>query len=64
MGTFFAIAGVLGIICLAIKALCEKELPADYHNNWRLESQDADKVRFGEMSKSEFIKNMNNGKYR
>ena len=43
---------------------CEKELPADYRRNWKLEQEDANKVRFGEMSRSQFIKNMNNGKYR
>ena len=47
----------------SIKALCEKELPAEYHGNWRAEQVDADKVRFGEMSKREFIHNMNSGKY-
>ena len=58
---------LFGLICLVvgfIKAAFEKELPADYHRNWRLEQEDANKVRFGEMSRSEFIRNMNNGKYR
>ncbi len=64
MGTFLAIVGVLALICGGIKAACEKELPADYHRNWKLEQEDANKVRFGEMSRSQFIKNMNNGKYR
>lgn len=55
--------------CLALFAgnciyhACEKELPAEYHGNWKLEQEDANKVRFGEMSKRQFIKNMNNGKY-
>ena len=51
-------------IGLCIYHASEKELPADYHRNWKLESQDADKVRFGKMSRREFIRNMNNGKYR
>lgn len=60
----------MGIICLivfiglCIKEACEPTLPADYHRNWRLEAQDADKVRYGEMSKREFLRNMDNGKYR
>lgn len=59
-----SILAVIVIIYNAIKEICEPMLPADYHRNWRLEAQDADKVRFGEMSRSEFIRNMNNGKYR
>lgn len=58
---------IIGLVCLVvgfIKSSCEKELPADYHRNWKLEQEDANKVRFGEMSRSQFIKNMNNGKYR
>ena len=58
---------IIGLVCLVvgfIKASCEKELPANYHRNWKLEQEDANKVRFGEMSRSQFIKNMNNGKYR
>lgn len=31
---------------------------------FKLEQEDADKVRFGETSRSEFIRNINNGKYR
>lgn len=60
----------MGIICLIIFiVLCIKEaseptLPADYHRNWKLEARDADKVRYGEMSKREFLRNMKNGKYR
>ena len=63
MGAF----ALIGLVCLVvgfIKSACEKELPADYHRNWKLEQEDANKVRFGEMSRSQFIKNMNNGKYR
>ena len=55
---------LLIFIGLCIHNACEKELPADYHRNWKLEQEDANKVRFGEMSRSEFIRNMNNGKYR
>lgn len=58
---------IIGLVCLVvgfIKASCEKELPVDYHRNWKLEQEDANKVRFGEMSRSQFIRNMNNGKYR
>ena len=60
----FAVIGIVILVYQLIKASCEKELPADYHRNWKLEQEDANKVRFGEMSRSEFIRNMNNGKYR
>ena len=49
---------------LCIYHACEKELPASYHNNWKLENHDIQLVREGKMSKSQYIKNMNNGKYR
>ena len=58
------------IICLLIFiGLCiyhasEKELPAGYHNNWRLEAHDSQLVREGKMTQRQFEKNMNNGKYR
>ena len=58
------------IICLLIFiGLCiyhasEKELPAGYHNNWRLEEHDAQLVREGKMIKKQFLKNMDNGKYK
>ena len=58
------------IICLLIFiGLCiyhasEKELPAGYHNNWRLEEHDAQLVREGKMTQRQFLKNMDNGKYR
>lgn len=51
-------------IGLCIYHACEKELPADYHNNWRLEAEDSQKVREGKMTQRQFEKNMNNGKYR
>ena len=63
MGIVAAI-GAIVIIYNLIKEACEPTLPADYHRNWRLEQEDANKVRFGEMSRREFIRNMNNGKYR
>lgn len=59
--------GVIGIIIflvLLIKEVSEPTLPADYHRNWRLEQQDSDKVRYGEMTLKEFQKNQRNGKYR
>ena len=62
--TGLAVIGAIILVYQLIKSACEKELPADYHRNWKLEQEDANKVRFGEMSRSQFIKNMNNGKYR
>ena len=62
--TVLAVIGAIILVYQLIKAACEKELPADYHRNWKLGQGDANKVRFGEMSRSQFIKNMNNGKYR
>ena len=59
--------GVMGciiFIILCIKEACEPTLPADYHRNWRLEAQDSDKVRYGEMTMAEFKRNIRNGKYR
>ena len=55
---------LLVFIGLCIYHACEKELPSDYHKNWKLEQEDANKVRFGEMSQREFNKNIRNGKYR
>ena len=60
---------MFGICLLIFIGLCiyhasEKELPADYHNNWRLEEHDAQLVREGKMTKRQFLKNMDNGKYR
>ena len=59
-----AVIGIIILIYNLFKEGFEKELPADYHRNSRLEQEDANKVRFGQMSKSEFIRNMNNGKYK
>lgn len=51
-------------IIRCIIAACEPTLPADYHRNMKLESEDADRVRFGQMSRREFNRNIRNGKYR
>ena len=61
---FLAAIGIIIWVYNLCKEGFEKELPADYHRNSKLEQEDANKVRFGEMSRSEFIRNMNNGKYR
>lgn len=58
------VVGVLIFIGLCIYHACEPTIPAEYHRNWRLEAQDADKVRFGQMTQREFNKNIRNGKYR
>ena len=55
---------LLIFIGLCIYHACEKELPAGYHNNWRLEAHDSQLVREGKMTQRQFEKNMNNGKYR
>lgn len=55
---------LLVFIGLCIYHASEPTIPADYHRNWKLESEDADKVRFGQMSRREFNKNIRNGKYR
>ena len=60
---------MFGICLLIFIGLCiyhasEKELPADYHNNWRLEAHDSQLVREGKMTQRQFLKNMDNGKYR
>ena len=60
---------MFGICLLIFIGLCiyhssEKELPAGYHNNWRLEAEDSQLVREGKMTQRQFEKNMNNGKYR
>ena len=60
---------MFGICLLIFIGLCiyhasEKELPAGYHNNWRLEAHDSQLVREGKMTQRQFLKNMDNGKYR
>ena len=55
---------LLIFIGLCIYHACEPTIPAEYHRNWKLEREDANKVRFGEMLKREFLKNMDKGKYR
>ena len=61
---FFATIGIIVLIYNLCKEAFEPELPASYHRNMKLEMEDANKVRFGEMSKREFLRNMKNGKYR
>ena len=63
MGLLIFICVVYVVIRL-IKEACEPTLPANYHNNWRLEEHDAQLVREGKMTKRQFLKNMDNGKYR
>lgn len=58
----FALA-VIYIGYKLIKEACEPELPASYHGNTKLEEEDVNKVRFGQMSRSEYLRNMNRGKY-
>ena len=58
------IIGLLIFIKLCIYHAREKELPTGYHNNWRLEEHDAQLVREGKMTKRQFLKNMDNGKYK
>ena len=60
---------MFGICLLIFIGLCiyhasEKELPTGYHNNWRLEAHDSQLVREGKMTQRQFLKNMDNGKYR
>ena len=62
--SILAVIGVIVILYNLIKEACEPMLPAEYHRNQKMEQEDANKVRFGEMSRSEFIRNMNNGKYK
>ena len=58
------VIGLIVFIIVCIKEACEPTLPADYHNNWKLEAQDSQLVREGKMTQRQFNKNMNNGKYR
>lgn len=62
--TALAIFGIIYFIVKLIQEACEPQLPASYHRNMELETQDANKVRFGEMSRREFLRNIDNGKYR
>ena len=62
--TVFAVIGIIYFIVKLIQEACEPQIPASYHRNMELENQDANKVRFGEMSRSEFLRNIDNGKYR
>lgn len=58
----FLSALIFGKNC--VSEMCEKELPAEYHGNWKLEQHDANEVRMGRMTQKQFERNMNNGKYR
>ena len=58
------VISLIVFIGMCIYHASEKELPAEYHRNWRLERDDLEKVYQGKMTQKEFIKNMNNGKYR
>ena len=58
------VIGLIVFIILCIKESFEPTLPADYHNNWRLEAHDSQLVREGKMTQKQFNNNMNNGKYR
>lgn len=51
-------------IAIAIYHACEPTIPAEYHRNSKLEAEDARKVAMGEMSRRQFLKNIDNGKYR
>lgn len=57
----FLSALIFGKNC--VTEMCEKELPAEYHGNWKLEEHDANEVRMGRMTQKQFEKNMENGKY-
>lgn len=54
----------IGLIIYGIWKNCEPQIPASYHNNWKLEQEDSRKVSTGEMSQRQFMKNIQNGKYR
>ncbi len=58
------VIGIIVFIVNLIKEACEPQLPASYHRNMDLENEDANKVLFGEMSRREFLRNIDNGKYR
>lgn len=59
-----AVIGIIVLIYNLCKEAFEPELPASYHRNMKLETEDANKVRFGQMSRREFNRNIKNGKYR
>ena len=54
----------IGLIIYGIWKNCEPQIPASYHNNWKLEQEDSWKVSTGEMPQRQFMKNIQNGKYR
>ena len=52
------------VLFIGLIIYCEPQIPASYHNNWKLEQEDSWKVSTGEMSQRQFMKNIQNGKYR
>ena len=52
-----AVIGIGILVYQFIKEASEPTLPADYHNNWRLEAEDSQKVREGKMTQRQFEKN-------
>ena len=63
-GGKYDIYSFIGLIIYGIWKNCEPQIPASYHNNWKLEQEDSWKVSTGEMSQRQFMKNIQNGKYR
>lgn len=59
----FGIALIV-FVGLCIYHACEPTIPAENHRNWKLEREDSDKVRMGQMTQREFEKNIRNGKYK
>lgn len=57
------VIAVIYIVIKFIKESCQPKLPPEYHGNMKLEMEDAKKVERGEMSKKQFNKNINSGKY-
>lgn len=45
----------IGLIIYGIWKNCEPQIPASYHNNWKLEQEDSWKVSTGEMSKRQLL---------
>ena len=48
----------IGLIIYGIWKNCEPQIPASYHNNWKLEQEDSWKVSTGEISQRQFMKNI------
>lgn len=64
MGGFLFALAIIFLIIRALKEVTEKPYPPDAFCNHKLYWQDQCKVNNGEMSKKEFEKNIQNGKYR